>query len=65
VISGSPKPLPTRWSKRGFPQQPQVSESKAEEFVFEMVSPVYLLIMPIAYSRHAPSTFDRSTRVLY
>jgi hypothetical protein len=29
MISGSPRPLPTRWSKRGFPQQPQVSGANA------------------------------------
>jgi hypothetical protein len=31
VISCSPKPLPTRWSKRVFYAEPQVSESNARE----------------------------------
>ena len=33
MISGFPKPLPTGWSKRVSPQQPQVDETNEREFV--------------------------------
>jgi len=57
VISGSPKPLPTRRSRRVFPQQPQVSDSIDANFPNLLARPVYLLT---SGAHSAPTVVNRS-----
>jgi len=48
VISDSPKPLPTPWSKRGFPQPPQVDESNELQFCSRPTTPTRLSAFMLA-----------------
>ena len=57
-ISGFLKPSPTRWYGRGVPEEQQLVSYQCRNFGSSSGLHLYLLSMPIAYSRHAPSTFD-------